>query len=230
MPDRHGSTGAALGKVEQRQLRLALVTASAPQGQVASRFIEARYRDMFGSNAPVRYGHLLVLTDQLGTTVAALGIRRASEGPLFLENYLAVTVEQAIAETAEAAPSRDTIVELGSFAADSSRAATYLIVAMAAYMDSQGFSHALVTSTGRLRRLFALFGFDLRCLGDARKDALPDGGKNWGLYYDDAPRVLQGSVPDCFDAVLRERNRQPIAARRIIIDDLITQARTLSSC
>ena len=101
---------------------------------------------------------------------------------------------------------------------------------MAAYMQHQGFSHALVTSTGRIRRLFALFGFELNTLGDARKDALPDGGMSWGLYYDDAPRVLAGSVQHCFETVLRERNRQTIEARRDFIDDLIRQARTLPSC
>lgn len=216
--------------MEQRQLKLALLPASEPSGQVAKRFIEARYLDMFGSNAPVRYPHLLVLSDNQGNTAAALGIRRASEGPLFLEQYLDVPAEQAIEQAAGDAPSRAGIVELGSFAADSSRTATYLITAMAAYMQHQSFSHALVTSTGRLRRLFALFGFDLRSLGDARKDALPDGGKAWGLYYDDAPLVLAGSVPECFETVLRERDRQPIAARRNIIDDLVVQARTLPTC
>jgi Thermostable hemolysin len=229
-PEKPSASAADIGSMEQRQLKLALLPASEPSGQVAKRFIEARYLDMFGSNAPVRYPHLLVLSDNQGNTAAALGIRRASEGPLFLEQYLDVPAEQAIEQATGDAPSRAGIVELGSFAADSSRTATYLITAMAAYMQHQSFSHALVTSTGRLRRLFALFGFDLRSLGDARKDALPDGGKAWGLYYDDAPLVLAGSVPECFETVLRERDRQPIAARRNIIDDLVVQARTLPTC
>lgn len=178
----------------------------------------------------MRYQNLLVLTDAGGNTLAALGIRRASEGPLFLEHYLSVPAEQAIAGMTGAETARNGIVELGSFAASSSRAATYLVVAMAAYMQHQGFSHALVTSTGRLRRLFALFDFDLRNLGDADRHALPDAGRSWGLYYDDAPRVLAGAVPDCYAAVLRERDRQPIPARRRIIDDLIGQAQTLASC
>ncbi|MFO1132186.1 MAG: thermostable hemolysin [Hyphomicrobiales bacterium] len=221
---------AALGGAAEPSLKLALLRATDPEARAAKRFIETRYLDVFGSHAPVRYSNLLVLTDKLGKTAAALGIRRASRESLFLEQYLDVAAEQAIATTAGPATRRESIVELGSFAAGSSRVATYLVCAMAAYMQHQGFSHALVTSTGRLRRLFALFDFDLETLGDARKDVLPDGGESWGLYYDDAPRVLAGSVQHCFEAVLRERDRQAIKARRDIIDSLILQARTLPSC
>lgn len=226
-PAAHRYTAATLDRMEPRQFKLALLSATGPGGQAARNFIEARYLEMFGSQARVRYPSLLVLTDDNGDTVAALGIRRASEGPLFLEQYLDDAAEQAIASATGASPTRDSIVELGSFAARSSRAATYLVAAMATYMEHQRFSHALVTSTGRLRRLFALFDFNLSCLGEAHKDALPDGGNSWGLYYDDAPRVLAGSVADCYAAVLRERDRQPIAARRNMIDSLIIQARAL---
>lgn len=215
---------------DQRQLSLALLASGEPAAQGARRFIEARYLQMFGAHAPVRYPNLLVLTDRQGRTEAALGLRRACEGPLFLEHYLAVPAEDAIAGLTGFAPGRDGLVELGGFAARSSRAATYLVTAMAAYMHHQGYTHALVTSTGRLRRLFAMFEFDLRCLGDAHRHALPDGGRSWGLYYDDAPRVLMGRVQDCHAAVLRDRDRQTIAARRATIDNLVLQARALASC
>lgn len=229
-PDYPSTRMADFGGAAESSLKLALLHAADPGAQAARCFIEARYLDIFGSHAPVRYANLLVLRDKDGKTAAALGIRRASKESLFLEQYLDVTVEQAVAATSGPATGRDSIVELGAFAAVSSRAATYLVCAMAAYMQHQGFSHALVTSTGRLRRLFALFDFDLRILGDASKDALPDRGESWGLYYDDAPRVLAGSVQHCFEAVLRERNRQVIRSRRDIIDALILQARTLPSC
>lgn len=199
-------------------------------GQAARCFIEARYRACFGSETRVRYPHLLVLHDNLGRVAAAVGIRRAWDGPLFLEHYLDTSAEQAIAAATGDRSTRADIVELGSLAARSSLAATYLIAAMAAYMKHQGFVHALVTSTGRLRRLFSHFDFDLVCLGDARKDALPDGGHGWGHYYDDAPRVLAGSVARCYAAVLADRDRQPHAARRRIIDELILKAGALASC
>lgn len=229
-PEGSGANAAAIDGMTLGQLTLALLPASGPEGKIAKHFVEERYRTMFGSNAPVRYQSLLVLTNNDGNILAALGIRRATEGPLFLEQYLTVAAEQAIAAATGAATRRESLVELGSFAADSTRMATYLITAMAAYMQHQGFSHALVTSTGRLRRLFALFGFDLRSLGDARKDALPDGGMGWGRYYDDAPRVLAGSVQHCFEVVVRERDRQPATTRRSTIDDVILQARKLPSC
>ncbi|MFO0994999.1 MAG: thermostable hemolysin [Hyphomicrobiales bacterium] len=225
-----GSAATSIGKLADRQFRLELLDPSAPGGRPARRFIEARYNDIFGSHVRVRYPRLLVLSDSRGRVVAAVGIRRACDGPLFLEHYLDTSAEKAIAALSAGSVSRDAIVELGSFAAGSSRAAMYVIAGMAAYMRQQSFSHAMVTSTGRLRRLFAHFDFDLMCLGEARKDALPNDGSDWGLYYDDGPRVLVGLVHQCFEAVLRDRNRQNVASRVAILDDLILQAQALSPC
>jgi len=224
------TSATAAGTLSRRQFNLDILPPDARPGQAARRFIEARYHEIFGSQAGVRYPNLLGLSDERGRLIAAVGIRRASDGPLFLEHYLHAPAETVIAAATGHGTGRSGIVELGSFAARSSRAATYLVIAMAAYMQHQGYSHALVTSTGRLRRLFSLFDFDLSCLGEAHKDDLPDHGTNWGHYYDDAPRVLAGAVPHCYAAVLRERDRQTNATRRGIIDNLIAQAQALSAC
>ena len=213
----------------QGNYRLELLPSGGDAGEAARRFIEARYREFFGSNAGVRYPRLLVLSDGAGRVAAAVGIRRAADSSLFLEQYLDAPVEQAIAAACGRAVARQGLVELGSLAAVSSRAAMYLIAAMAAFMKQQKFDYALVTSTDRLRRLFGHFDFTLRCLGDARKDALADGGDGWGCYYDHAPRVLAGSVAQCFTAVVQGRDRQGNAGRTRTVDDLIAQAQALSA-
>lgn len=225
-----GSAATVINKIPLRQFHLQLISAESRAGQAARAFIEQRYHELFGAVAGMRYPSLLVLCDGRGHVAAALGIRRAVSGPLFLEHYLDATAEHAIGAVTGRTVDRAGIVELGGFAARTSWAATYLIAAMAAYMEKQGFHHALVTSTGRLRRLFAHFDFDLRSLGEARRDALPDGGRSWGHYYDDTPRVLAGSVTQCFAAVLQGRDRQHHAGRRRIIDSLIAEARELPSC
>ena len=212
----------------QRQYRLELRPTQDGTGDPARCFIEARYRECFGSSIGVRYPRLLVLTEG-GRVAAAVGIRRAAESRLFLEQYLDVPVEQAISTVSGRTVRREGLVELGSLAATSSRAAVYLIAAMAAFMTQQGFEYALVTSTDRLRRLFEHFDFALGCLAEARKESLQDGGSGWGDYYDHAPRVLAGSVAQCFGAVLHSRDRQGNAARTRTVDDLIAQARALPS-
>src|SRR5688500_5530748 len=50
---------------------------------------------------------------------AALGYRRASAGPLFLEAYLDEPIEDAVGRHLGASVSRDRIVEVGSLAANS---------------------------------------------------------------------------------------------------------------
>ena len=221
--------GLTTANVPQRQYHLRLLSSDGTDSMAARNFIEALYRERFGSRTRVHYPRLLVLADGSGCVAAAVGIRHAAESGLFLEQYLDVPVEQAIASACGYEVRREGLVELGSLAAASSRAAMYLIAAMAAYMKHQGFDCALVTSTDQLRRLFAHFGFALRCLGDARKEALPDGGGEWGDYYDHAPRVLAGSVTHCFAAVSRARDQQFNAGRRQAVDDLIAQARALPS-
>ena len=224
-----GYPAATSDRMSQRQYRLELLPSAGAAGEQARRFIEARYREFFGSNVGVRYPRLLVLSDGAGHVAAAGGIRRAAESSLFLEQYLDKPVEQAIAALSGRPVARHGLVELGSLAAVSSRAAMYLIAAMAAFMKQQGFDYALVTSTDRLRRLFGHFDFALRCLGDARKDALADGGDGWGHYYDHAPRVLAGSVAQCFAAVVQGRDRQGNAGRTRTVDDLIAQAQALAA-
>ena len=216
-------------RITQRQYQLNLLPSGGSASASARHFIEARYRKFFGSNVGVRYPRLLVLSDGTGQVVAAVGIRRAAESSLFLEQYLDMPVEAAVAAMCGRNVARRDLVELGSLAAVSSRAAMYLIAAMAAFMKQQGFDYALVTSTDRLRRLFGHFDFALRSLCDARKDALADGGDGWGHYYDHAPRVLAGSVAQCFAAVMQSRDRHGNAGRARTVDDLIAQAQALSA-
>ena len=161
-------------------------------------FIEQVYARRFGSVISRHYPTLMNVHDQHGRVVAAVGLRLAADGPLFLERYLARPVESALASAGRDTVDRHAIVEIGNLASTSRGASVFLFVTLAAYLRQQQLTYAVVTGTKALRRSFALFGFDFVDLGTANPEALPDGGASWGSYYTRDPKVLGGAIaPAC---------------------------------
>lgn len=73
---------------------------------------------------------LLALRDSHGRLIAAAGMRPASSGPLFLENYLDEPLESAVSRVAGAALGRECMVEVGNLASLSAGSARIMIIAV----------------------------------------------------------------------------------------------------
>ncbi|MCB2109038.1 MAG: thermostable hemolysin, partial [Rhodobacteraceae bacterium] len=136
--------------------------------------------------------------DAAGEILAAVGFRSASEEPLFLEQYLALPVEQELAAARVINIDREQIVEIGSLASQGKGASIFLFVVLAAYLRQRGFAYACATATGVLRRTFTMFGFDVVELAHASGDRLSDHGDSWGKYYETDPRVIAGGIAGCY--------------------------------
>lgn len=161
-------------------------------------FIEQVYARRFGSVIARHYPTLMNVHDRDGRVVAAVGMRLAADGPLFLERYLDRPVELALRSAMPDAIGRGSIVEIGNLASTSRGASVFLFVTLAAYLRQQQLTHAVVTGTKALRRSFALFGFEFVELAPADPEALPDRGASWGNYYTRDPKVLGGAIaPAC---------------------------------
>jgi hypothetical protein len=155
--------------------------------------------------------------DDLGQVIAAIGLRRADEGALFLENYLKQPVEKIVEKATGGCVRREEIVEIGNLASAGKGASVFLFVTLAAYLRQQNLAYAVVTATKSLRRSFALFGFEFVEIAAADPSVLPDSGASWGSYYNNDPKVLVGAILPAFSRL------EPLSST-------VPQPRPVSSC
>jgi hypothetical protein len=157
-------------------------------------FISARFGRAYGARVTHFLPHLLGVRDGLGRWQAAAGYGAAGDARLFLEQYLDVPVEQALAGALGRPVARGDVVEVGNLAAVSAGMARRLIPQLARHLHRLGYRWVVFTATRALRNSFLRLG--LKPLAVARADPvrLPDGGASWGAYYEQDPMVMAGKI------------------------------------
>jgi hypothetical protein len=157
-------------------------------------FICSIYKESYGASIDVRYPTLMSIQDEHGTLLAAMGLRDAGRERLFLENYLDMPIEQAIAQATGDTVDRSQIVEVGNLASLGSGAAQYLYLAFHAYAFELGYRYVVVTATTPLKLTFRRMKIETFHLADADPARLIDGGASWGNYYATEPQVITGNI------------------------------------
>ena len=169
-------------------------TSSASRGDI-ERFIAARFDEVYGARVRHFMPRLLGLHETSGALIAALGLRPAQAGPLFLEQYLDAPVEQVIAEHFGVAASRSEIVEVGNLAGATPGALRRLIPALTARVHAEGFRWVAFTGSARLCSGFTRLGLPLDVVAPAQIERLPlEERDSWGSYYEHDPAVMLGNV------------------------------------
>jgi len=161
----------------------------------AEAFIRKRFLRSHGAHIATFMPTLMLLTGVDSELVAAAGFRSAAQEPLFLERYLPLAIEQAIASQSGAPVQRAEIVEVGNFAALDSRRAKILMSFMPAYFLEGSARWLVFTATSSIRRILSAMGG--RCLevGTADGACVAGGIDEWGRYYSTDPRVMAGFLP-----------------------------------
>lgn len=156
-------------------------------------FIRQCYAETYGAQLQSLAPCLLALPagEQLK---AAVGLRRASEGRLFVEHYVDAPLERAAMLAAGAEIQRETLVEISSFAAYHPGDARAVIVALTCGLYAMGFRWVTLVATRALRNAFARLGLAPVSLGQAQRSRVLDDGTDWGSYYDTAPELLIGDI------------------------------------
>jgi hypothetical protein len=160
-------------------------------------FVAAAFARAHGARVQAFMPSLLGLEDWSGTLRCALGYRGAAPERLFLEQYLELPIEAAIARQAGAAApiARESIVEVGNLAGRGCRAAMYLVAQLPRFLVQRGYSWVTFTATARVRTLLESFDAPLLDLGPADPARLAAGAEDWGAYYRTQPRVMAGWLP-----------------------------------
>jgi hypothetical protein len=128
-----------------------------------------------------------------GKLLAAAGYNLAEEGPLFLEQYLDVPLEQHIHQHLGLEIQRSEIAEVGNLAATQAGGTRQLIELMTQRLHSEGRRWVAFTATQSLINSFHRMGLSPVVLAPA----LPERVKNaaaWGSYYLQNPHVAIGDI------------------------------------
>jgi hypothetical protein len=159
--------------------------------------VEQFIRQVFLGSYGARLGSLYptLLSFRSGDTLrGAVGLRDAGQGPLFAEQYLQAPAETLIAAHWGQQTARSRLVEVGNLALAGPGEARWLIAAVTTFLHACGYRWVLFTAVQPLVNAFARLGLSPVQLADADPACLPDGGRDWGRYYDQRAAVCVGDI------------------------------------
>ena len=157
-------------------------------------FIAERYRAAFGAQVTSFMPTLFALIDEQSNVISAAGMRRGSEGPLFVEQYLDAPAEVVLAERFATPVARSRLVEIGHLSGLGSGNGRRLFPLLAQCLDAEGVDWAVFAATQALRGQFDRMGVRPVPLAPARAERLGPAAAAWGSYYDTDPWVVGGPL------------------------------------
>ncbi len=164
-------------------------------------FIHARFAAVHHADVQHFLPELLALHDSHGRLIAAVGMRLADTGPLFLERYLDEPVDAAVSRLAGSLLTRECLVEVGNLASLSAGSARIMIIAVTWLLASRGLQWVVFTGAGTLINSFQRLGLVPGVLAAADPCRLDGAQVHWGTYYAQQPRVYAGNIGQGFEGL-----------------------------
>ena len=192
--------------------------------------LEARIADTFARHYQARieqflpYLLSLKLSDELG---AVVGLRLAEQAPLFLEQYLDVPVEQAVAAAYSTPIDRAQIVEVGNLASAAPGSAALLFGLLPIILHEAQIRWVVCTATPQVQAMLRRLEFPTRRICRADAEVLGDSKENWGSYYDSTPDVIVGDVEQALAFALSNKSTGRLAVS--LLPSISTIAASLKS-
>lgn len=166
-----------------------------PRRARLEKFISDRFSNYYGA-AIVEFFPLLLARTDNDTVCSVVGLRPGTDHPLFLEQYLNSTLEQAIANQVGTAVARDQIMEIGNLASCYKSGNQLMFVLLTAVLAKAGYSWVVFTATAQVRSLLNRLQFHPVTLCEADPSRLVNKHQVWGSYYQSQPLVQAGNVMD----------------------------------
>ncbi|KAF1712074.1 thermostable hemolysin [Pseudoxanthomonas kalamensis DSM 18571] len=187
---KYSSPYAAAGRANAAQR----IDPNHPQRGEVEAFIAEVYRQRFDTRLHHFLPHLLAFRDDDDRLRAAVGLRRADEGALFVEQYLDAPVEHEIGRALRREVERRHVVEVGNFAARDAGDARRIIEHVTGVLHRADLRWVVLVATRQLRNAFDRLQLSTSILAPAQRERLTDDGTDWGRYYDTGPQVVYGNV------------------------------------
>ncbi|KAB0488554.1 Thermostable hemolysin [Pseudomonas reinekei] len=157
-------------------------------------FIQQRFRKAHGADIRHFMPELFGMSDVHGTLSAVVGVRLASDGPLFLEGYLDEPIEPLISAAAGQPVARTSVVEVGNLAASDTGSARLSIIVMTYLLAMGGLEWVAFTGSLGLVNSFHRLGLKPVTLCAADPARLGEERHAWGSYYESKPWVHVGNI------------------------------------
>ena len=135
---------------------------------------------------------------------ATLGFQLArTTRQLFLEQYFNRPVEQVLSDLQKHAIYRNEIVEVGNLSSARHGDSQVLFILITAILAQAGYQWVVFTATNEVMKLLSRLSIETTPICYADKKQLADHGKTWGSYYDGAPRVVCGHLPEAYSLLTK---------------------------
>jgi hypothetical protein len=168
-------------------------TPGSPRRQEAESFIRKVFARRYDA-AVSTFAPNLMLLEEDRRVIAAAGWRSAGTDTLFLEHYLDMPIEAAMAKLADQPVQRERIVEVGHLASEKHGSSIQVILALAEHLAQQGHEWVVFTATRELLGIFSRLGLPLLALAPADPARLGQAATAWGRYYDTQPVIVAGKI------------------------------------
>lgn len=181
-------------------------TQRSPRRAEIETFVREQFLAHFDARVKRFMPELLALHDAAGAIRAVVGCRSAAHERLFLEVYTGEPIEVALARRLGIEVPRAQIVEIGSLACRSGRAAVQIVRSLVPVLLAAGFSRVVFTGASTVMNVFRFLHLSPRILCRADQALLGEARHDWGTYYDHDPHVMTGLLREGM-AVLGARPR-----------------------
>lgn len=198
--------------------RFELVEAGDEQRVEVEQYIHDRFLAAYGANVTEFMPWLLTLRCA-GNLSAVVGLRPAGDGPLFVEHYLDQPVEAALAQRCGRSIERHELLEIGNLVSTWKGSSQLLMVMLPLLASALGYRWLVFTATAEVQKLLGRLHFELVPLCRADGDRLGERRAIWGSYYDNAPTVMAGYLPDALQQLAAQR--LPTAVARTFTPQLV---------
>ena len=156
-------------------------------------FIHRTFQQAYGAELRTFYPNLTAFTTG-GRIRGVAGYRNGIAQPLFSEQYLDAPVEKVVATHLDRIVERRHVVEVGNLALSGTGEARWVIAAMTVFLQAAGYRWVLFTAVKPLFNAFQRLGLRPVQIATPDPKRLPNGGNDWGSYYEAGPMVYAGNI------------------------------------
>ncbi len=178
------------------QPSIQILNAQHPQRPVTQDFIKSIFKTHHNANVSSFLPSLFTIFNEQGKAQSALGIKGASQGSLYLEQYLNDPIEHLLSSTLGEAVTRREVVEIGNLASQNSASCKALFAHVAQHLHQQKIKWITCTGTATLRVVFKHLGIKALAIHEADQNRLGDEQYSWGNYYQNDPQVMLINVSE----------------------------------